>query len=118
MDNTQKDITDDTIAFEIISGYKENKSVYNELRVLLARLIYKNSRLHEMLNSSDKETKELAIQLLFGKYIDVYNTLNGDAHYEWLLHEYPVKITYHTNSWYETIAYDTGINKSGLSFVL
>lgn len=65
------------------------------LQVLIIRLMFENTNLHNMIMSEDDDVSQLAIQMLFSDYLDLYNKLDITMQYMYTLHEYPKFLTYY-----------------------
>lgn len=57
--------------------------------------MFENTKLHNMIDSEDDDVSQLAIQMLFSDYLDIYNKLDVTGFYKYTLHEYPKRLTYY-----------------------
>lgn len=91
---------------DILQNYLSNEVVTTKnLQVLTIRLMFENTKLHSMIDSEDDDISQLAIQMLFNNYLDLYNKLDETGRYEYTLHEYPKLLTYYEDRWYEKYCY-------------
>lgn len=67
--------------------------------------MFENTNLHSMIDSEDDDISQLAIQMLFSDYLDLYNKLDTVQTYHYTLHEYPKGLTFHQNKWYKKYCY-------------
>ena len=90
----------------ILQNYLSNEVVTaKNLQVFIIRLISENTNLCGMIDSEDDDISQLAIQMLFNNYLDLYNKLDETGRYEYTLHEYPKLLTYYEDRWYEKYCY-------------
>lgn len=99
-------ISTDQLIQNVLQNYLSNEgTTKRSLQVLIIRLMFENTKLHSMIDSEDDDVSQLAIQMLFNNYLDLYNKLDETGRYEYTLHDYPKFITYHKNDWYEKYCY-------------
>lgn len=60
--------------------------------------MFENTKLHNMIDSEDDDVSQLAIQMLFSDYLELYNKLDATGYYKYTLHEYPKFIIYYKDS--------------------
>lgn len=90
----------------ILQNYLSDEgTTVKNLQVLTIRLMYENTKLHSMIDSEDDDVSQLAIQMLFSNYLDLYNELDETGRYKYTLHEYPKLLTYYKDKWYEKYCY-------------
>ena len=91
----------------IIQDYLTNEiATTRNLQVLIIRLMFENTNLHNMIMSEDDDVSQLAIQMLFSDYLDLYNKLDTTTRYMYTLHEYPKFLTYYPDRWYKKYCYE------------
>ena len=97
----------DQLIQNILQNYLTNEIITTKnLQVFIIRLMFENTNLHSMIHSEDYDTSQLAIQILFSNYLDLYNKLDETERYKYTLHNYPKFITYYPNEWYEKYCYE------------
>lgn len=70
----------------IIQDYLTNEiATMRNLQVLIIRLMFENTNLHNMIMSEDDDVSQLAIQMLFEDYLDQYNQLCENPRWESLV---------------------------------
>lgn len=99
-------ISTDQLIQNVLQNYLSNEGVTKRnLQVWIIRLMFENTKLHGMIDSEDDDVSQLAIQMLFNNYLDLYNKLDETGRYEYTLHEYPKLLTYYEDRWYEKYCY-------------
>ena len=78
---------------------EKHSSVYHSFNVL------KTQNFHSMIDSEDDDISQLAIQMLFNNYLDLYNKLDETGRYKYTLHKYPKLLTYYRDDWYKKYCY-------------
>lgn len=99
-------IPTDQLIQNILQNYLSNEvTTAKNIQVFIIRLMFENTKLHSMIDSEDDDISQLAIQMLFNNYLDLYNKLDETGHYKYTLHEYPKLLTYYEDRWYEKYCY-------------
>lgn len=90
----------------ILQNYLSDEiTTVKNIQVFIIRLMFENTKLHSMIDSEDDDISQLAIQMLFNNYLDLYNKLDETGRYKYTLHEYPKLLTYYKDRWYEKYCY-------------
>ena len=91
----------------ILQNYLTNEiTVTRNIQVFIIRLMFENTNLHDMICSEDNDISQVAIQMLFSNYLDLYNKLDTTGYYEYTLHEYPKLLTFYPDKWYKRYCYE------------
>lgn len=99
-------ISTDQLIQNVFENYLSNVYVAKRnLQVWIIRLIFENTKLHNMINSEDNDISQLAIQMLFNDHLDLYNKLDAIECYNYTLHEYPKGLTCYEDNWYKNYCY-------------
>ena len=99
-------ISTDQLIQNILQNYLSNEATTKRsLQVWIIRLMFENTKLHSMIDSKDNDISQLAIQMLFGEHLDLYNKLDATGYYIYTLHEYPKGLTYYEDDWYKKYCY-------------
>ena len=100
-------ISTDQLIQNIIQDYLTNEgTTKRNLQVWIIRLMFENTNLHSMINSEDDDVSQLAIQMLFNDYLDLYNKLDATGFYKYTLHAYPKLLTCYPDKWYKKYCYE------------
>lgn len=90
----------------VLQSYLTNEAATKRsLQVWIIRLMFENTKLHNMIESEDNDVSQLAIQMLFSNHLDIYNKLDATGFYKYTLHEYPKGLTYYRDDWYKKYCY-------------
>ena len=101
-------ISTDQLIQNVLQNYLSNEgAAKRSLQVWIIRLMFENTNLHSMINSEDDDISQLAIQMLFNNYLNLYNILDATGFYEYTLHEYPKLLTYYPDKWYKRYCYES-----------
>ena len=99
-------ITTDQLIQNVLQNYLSNEAATKRsLQVWIIRLMFENTKLHNMIDSEDDDISQLAIQMLFNDHLDLYNKLDATGFYKYTLHEYPKGLTYYRGDWYKKYCY-------------
>ena len=68
----------------ILQNYLTNEiTVTRSIQVFIIRLMFENTNLHDMICSEDNDISQVAIQMLFSSYLDLYNKLDATGYYNY-----------------------------------
>lgn len=100
-------ISTDQLIQNILQNYLSDEvTTVKNIQVFIIRLMFENTKLHSMIDSEDDDISQLAIQMLFNNYLDLYNKLDETGRYKYALHKYPKLITHYPDEWYKRYRYE------------